>query len=96
MWIEYSNKKVGSRTLYVYGFAAWEKKVLLSGIPAAIQKYEKLILKVKTNPRNEGQVEFSDQIRNLQHQINDLKEIQKNFEEDIEVFNRGKPKYKQV
>jgi hypothetical protein len=96
MWTEYSNKQAGSNIIYVYGFAAWEKRILLAGIPAAIQKLEKQILRIKNNPKNEGQANFWEQEREVQLQITCLKEIQKNFEDDIEIYNRKRPKKQQV
>jgi|KBSMisStandDraft_5_1062788.scaffolds.fasta_scaffold111686_2 hypothetical protein len=97
MWTEYSNKQAGQRNvLYVYGFAAWEKRVLLTGIPAAIHKLEKQILRIRNHPKNEGQVTYDEMEREVQLQIDSLKEIQRNFLDDIEVYNRNRRKTEQV
>ena len=97
MWTEYSNKQAGQRNvLYVYGFAAWEKRVLLAGIPAAIHKLEKKIVRIQNHPKNEGQVTYTAMIREVQTDIDSLKEIQRNFLDDIEVYNRNRRKTEQV
>jgi hypothetical protein len=96
MWVEYSNKQTGQNVMFVYGFAAWEKRALLSGLPLVIRKLEKRIEQIEKNPKNEGQVTFKDMQREVQLQINTLKEIQKDFENDIQVYNRDKPIHQQV
>jgi glutathionyl-hydroquinone reductase len=96
MWTEYALKQDSRYMTYVYGFAPWEKRVLLSGIPSHIRKLEKRIDQIENNPKNEGQVTFDDMQREIQLQINSLKEIQKEFEKDIELYNRDKPNHLQV
>lgn len=80
MWIEYAatNKNTTGNT-FVYGFADWEKKVLIKGIPSEIKKLQTKIRKIENNPRNEGQVKYWSKIRELQLMIDSLKEIQETF-----------------
>lgn len=87
MNIEYAQKQTSSELQYVYGFSAWEKRVLISGIPKTIAKLEKKILKIENNPKNEGQATYSMDIRQVELEISCLKEIEKTFLEDIEKFN---------
>jgi hypothetical protein len=96
MWVEYSNKQTSQNVLFVYGFTAWEKRMLISGFPLQIRKLEKRIEQIEKNPKNEGQVTFKDMQREIELQILSLKEIQKDFENDIQVYNRDKPIHQQV
>lgn len=89
MWSEYSSS---NSNCFVFGFSAWEKRILISGIPKAIKKLKAKIEKINNDPKNEGQAIYWDKVRQLTNDISCLEDIQKTFLDDIERHNSKKPK----
>lgn len=96
MTIEYAAKQRSTEIQYVYGFSTFEKRVLISGIPKAISKLEKKIVKIENNPKNEGQATYSFDIDEINTEIKCLKEIEKTFLEDIEKYNSNQTRKKDM
>lgn len=78
MEIEYSNEIRGG--VYAYRFENWEKKYIATALKFVIPKLEKKIKKIEKNPKNEGQVRYSQQIKELSKEVEILQETIKEFE----------------
>jgi phage host-nuclease inhibitor protein Gam len=77
MIIEYSNEVKGR--VYAYRFDDYEKQAIARGLKGEVKKLEKKIQKVENDPDNEGQVTYQCQIEELCRELNDLREIIKEF-----------------
>jgi hypothetical protein len=77
MEIEYSNEVRGK--VFAYRFAKWEQKRIAEGLKPIVTKLEKKIVKIENDPKNEGQCTYSEQIRQLKLEINELNSIIKEF-----------------
>jgi DNA mismatch repair ATPase MutS len=80
MEIEYSSEKKGK--IFAYRFEQWEMSTISKCLKPEVKRLEKKIESVRNNPRNEGQVTFQEQIRELRHEIQSLQDIIKTFSED--------------
>jgi hypothetical protein len=76
MEIEYSQE---TRRAYAYRFYGYEMKHIAEGLKPIIKKLEKKIDRIDNHPKNEGQVTFSEQIRELRAEIKSLNEIIEEF-----------------
>lgn len=79
MEIEYS--KEGKGIQYAFRFTPWEQKQISEALKPIVIKLEKQIVKVQNHPNNDGQVKYSEKIRELRNEIVSLTEIIKTFDE---------------
>ena len=88
MQIEYSNNP--STGLNCFKFSPDEMKVLNKSIPGHIRKLEKKIVKIENDPNNEGQVTYWQKAKDLQNEIDALKEIFQTFTDLINLSKKKK------
>ncbi len=73
MEFEYSKEHRGK--VIAYTFTKSEKAYIVSGLTSEIKKLEKKIYRIDNNPKNEGQVTFTEEKRLCRQEIEQLNEI---------------------
>lgn len=77
MEIEYSNEVKGK--IHAYRFDKYEKTTIAKALTLEVKQLEKKRKKVEMHPKNEGQVTFQVQIRDIDSDIRQLQVIIKEF-----------------
>ena len=73
MEIEYSNEVKGK--VHAYRFSKWERNLISACLAKEIKVRNRRIEKILNNPKNEGQVTFSAEIKVIEVEISELQEI---------------------
>lgn len=76
MELEYSFEHKGK---IAYIFSNEEKKLIAKVLKPEIKKIERQIEKIENHPKNEGQVDFKEKIRNLRYFKKDIEQIISDF-----------------
>lgn len=79
MEVEYSNEVRGR--VFAYRFEKWEKAKIAEGLKNEIKKLNRKVEATMNHPKNEGQVTFSEKIRELKIEIEELQSIVDEFSE---------------
>lgn len=77
MEIEYSTEVKGK--VHAYRFDKWEKEMIAKALKPEINRILKKIYNIENHPDNEGQVTYSEAIREHRHEIKALEDIIKEF-----------------
>lgn len=59
----------------IFIFEAWEVDIIGENLKPAIKSIEKKIERVRNNPKNEGQVHFIEEVRDLKVQKQYIEEL---------------------
>lgn len=76
MTVELSNKSPDN---YAYGFSTNEKQAIVDAMIAYIPKWEKQILRIENNRKNEGQATYAAMIDDIREKIDLAHRLERYF-----------------